>query len=82
METADTPSSTTNKLSNDIVRGAEELSEFVFGNRDRENVRRILLSCRAHEDSDIPPGLNALVRKSAFRHWIANEKLRSGNTES
>jgi hypothetical protein len=41
METADTPSSTTNKLSNDIVRGAEELSEFVFGNRDRENVRRI-----------------------------------------
>jgi hypothetical protein len=74
MQTLTIAQSTPNELASDILRGADEIAEFIFGERGDRRKVYYLAEC-----SRLPVfrlGSVLCARKSVLLHWISEQESR------
>jgi hypothetical protein len=74
MEPSPVPQNTPNELADDILRGAEEIAEFIFGERGSRRKVYYLAEC-----SRLPVfrlGSVLCARKSVLLQWISGQEKR------
>ncbi len=79
LETRASPATAEPFLADDLLRGAEELAEFIFG--DRRQRRKIY---HIAEGGGLPTfRLGGILcgRKSTLLRWIAKQESKTGETE-
>ena len=78
MEPQQVPNPTSHELADDLLRGADEISEFIFG---RKGSRRKIYYLA--ETSRLPVfrlGSVLCARKSVVLHWISGQESRVRTT--
>jgi hypothetical protein len=75
METKKTPQTAQQELADDILRGAEEIAEFIFGDRASRRKVYYLAECTKIPFFRIGSVLHA--RRTVLLGWIADQESRS-----
>jgi hypothetical protein len=78
METLTIPQSTPNELANDMLRGADEIAAFIFG--ERGGRRKVYYLAESSRLPVFRLGSVLCARKSVLLQWISGQESRVANS--
>jgi hypothetical protein len=68
------------ELADDTLHGAEEIAEYLYGDREKQHIRRVYHISRADSVNRLPTfrfGIIICARKSTILQWIKAQEARS-----